>query len=83
MKVVAVGRLDDIRGFALAGVETVRCETLQDAGAMVQALSADASIGLILLPASCAAAASAAIGLVRGQRRAPVILELPHVDADH
>ena len=41
------------------------------------------TIGLILLPASCAAAASAAIGLVRGQRRAPVILELPHVDADH
>ena len=83
MRAVALGRLDDIRGFALAGVETVCCETLQEADAMVLALGADATIGLILLPASFAAAASTAIDVVRGRRRAPVVLELPDLDADH
>jgi vacuolar-type H+-ATPase subunit F/Vma7 len=81
MRMVALGRLDDIRGFALAGVETVRCETLQEASALVLALGADTTIGLVVVPGWLARAASAAIARVRGRRRAPVVLVLPDVDA--
>jgi vacuolar-type H+-ATPase subunit F/Vma7 len=79
---IALGRLDDIRGFALAGVETARCETAQEGSALVNALGADATVGLVVVPPWLGHAASSAIAGVRGRRRGPVVVVLPDTDSD-
>lgn len=74
---IALGRADDIRGFALAGMETARCETPQEAAALLAQFGADATIGLLVVPPWLDRAAPAAIARVRALRRAPVVLALP------
>jgi vacuolar-type H+-ATPase subunit F/Vma7 len=77
---IAVGPAEDLRGFALAGVETARCQTPQDAAALFPALAADETVGLVLVPAWLERTAPASIARVRSRRRAPVILALPDDD---
>jgi vacuolar-type H+-ATPase subunit F/Vma7 len=79
---IALGRGDEVRGFALAGVETAPCQTPQEADASLLALGADTTVGLVLVPAWLQRVAPAAIARVRGRRRAPVILVLPEGDSD-
>jgi vacuolar-type H+-ATPase subunit F/Vma7 len=74
---IAVGRGDDIRGFALAGMETARCETPQDAGALLTRFGADATVGLLVVPLWVDRAAPESIARVRALRRAPIVLVLP------
>jgi vacuolar-type H+-ATPase subunit F/Vma7 len=77
VRLIAIGRADDIRGFALAGVETARCESLQEAGALLAQVGVDATVGLIVVPSWVDRGAPAAIARVRARRRAPVVVVLP------
>ena len=77
MRIVAVGRVDETRGFALAGVEIASCQTTREADAVVSALSADASVGLVIVPAWLNRVVPALITRVRARRHGPVILVLP------
>lgn len=72
-----MGRTAEIRGFALAGVEIASCQTTREADAAVSALSADPSVGLVIVPAWLNRVAPALVARVRARRRGPVILVLP------
>jgi vacuolar-type H+-ATPase subunit F/Vma7 len=76
---VAVGRASEVRGFALAGVETARCETTQEAELVLEAIASDASVGLLMVPAWLERVAR-----FRGRgpagRRGPIVLVLPQED---
>ena len=80
MRMIALGRAEDVGGFALAGVETVRCDTADEAGRLVLSLGADASVALVMVPAWIGRAASVAISSVRNRRRAAIVLVLPESD---
>jgi vacuolar-type H+-ATPase subunit F/Vma7 len=78
VKIVALGPPDDIRGFALAGVETARCETGHDADHLISAMCrAESDVGLVLVSRSIAEAAVPAIARARAGGAAPVFLILP------
>ena len=79
---IALGRVEDVRGFALAGVETASCQTPLDADALLPVLASDETVGLVVVPAWLDRLAPASIARVRGRRRAPVILVLPDEDSD-
>ena len=79
---IAIGRLDDTRGFALAGVETARCESAQEGSALVTALASDPSVGVVVLPAWLGEGAARAIARLRERRRGPVVVVLPDTDSD-
>jgi vacuolar-type H+-ATPase subunit F/Vma7 len=79
---IALGRADDVRGFALAGVETARCDTPDEARRLVLSLGADATVGLVLVPAWIGHAAGVSIASVRNRRRAAIVLVLPENDLD-
>ena len=79
---IALGRLDDIRGFALAGVETARCESAQEGSARINALATDASVAVVVLPAWLGDGAASAIARLRDRPRGPVVVVLPDTDAD-
>jgi vacuolar-type H+-ATPase subunit F/Vma7 len=79
---IALGRAEDVRGFALAGVETVRCDTPDEAGRLVLSLGAEASVGLVIVPGWIGRAAGRSISSVRNRRRAAIVLVLPESDPD-
>jgi vacuolar-type H+-ATPase subunit F/Vma7 len=79
---VAVGRTVDTRGFALAGVEIAACQTAREADAVVSDLSADASVGLVIVPAWLNRFAPALVPRVRARRRGPVVLVLPDDESE-
>jgi vacuolar-type H+-ATPase subunit F/Vma7 len=78
---IALGRLDDIRGFALAGVETARCESAGEATALVNALVVDGSVGLVVVPAWLGYGLGGALAQLRERRRGPVVVVLPDTDS--
>ena len=82
MRIVALGRLDDIRGFALAGVEIARCESVREGSALVNALAADASVGVVVVPAWLGYGAESAIARLRERHRGTVVVVLPDTDSD-
>ena len=77
MRMIALGRRGDGRGFALAGLETARCDTPQDAAALMAQFAGDPTIGLLLVPLWVEEMAPAAIARIRARKRAPVVLVLP------
>ena len=76
MRLVAIGRAADVRGFALAGVEVVACETEGEADETLRSLGADPTVGLVVVPAWIGQVA-AAIERVRSRQGPAVILVLP------
>jgi vacuolar-type H+-ATPase subunit F/Vma7 len=78
MRLIAIGRPDEVRGFALAGVETWPCHTALDADRLLQTIGSDTAVGLIMIPGWVGHAANATIARVRATRRGPVILVLPN-----
>jgi vacuolar-type H+-ATPase subunit F/Vma7 len=82
VKIVAVGRADDTRGFALAGVEIVSCRTPGEADAVISALSADAHVGVVIVPAWLNRVAPALVARVRARRRGPVLIVLPDAEPE-
>jgi vacuolar-type H+-ATPase subunit F/Vma7 len=77
MRLLALGRPEEIRGFALAGVATIVCQTAQDAEKTMAELGlADAGVGLLIVPRWIGQAASQAISQIRSRQTPPVVLVL-------
>jgi vacuolar-type H+-ATPase subunit F/Vma7 len=77
MKIVALGRAEEIRGFALAGVATVVCQTAQDADEIVTRLgSREADAGLLIVARWVGQAAGPAIARMRATQAPPIVLVL-------
>ena len=78
MKIVVLGDPDDVRGFALAGAYGRACG---DPGeletALAEAVGPEAAVGIVVLSASVAALAPAAVAAARGRADGPIILVLP------
>jgi vacuolar-type H+-ATPase subunit F/Vma7 len=79
MRIVAVGRAVDVRGFALAGVETRCCSTDAEARVAVPRLAAERPApGLVVLSPWAATVAARALARIRGDTtRPPVLVVLP------
>jgi vacuolar-type H+-ATPase subunit F/Vma7 len=75
---VALGRAEDIRGFALAGVETAVCETPHEAETLMNALGAvESRVGLLMVSAWVTRAAPSAVERSRQKDGPPIVLVLP------
>jgi vacuolar-type H+-ATPase subunit F/Vma7 len=78
MRIVVVGRAVDLRGFALAGVETVVCRTPTEVEPVVSRLGLrPAGVGLLILSPWAAALGRQATSAIRASQGPPVVLELP------
>jgi vacuolar-type H+-ATPase subunit F/Vma7 len=79
MRIVAVGRAIDVRGFALAGAETRCCETAADAHAMLlQVAEERPAPGLVVVSPWVGTVAPRALATIRGAAtRPPVVVLLP------
>jgi vacuolar-type H+-ATPase subunit F/Vma7 len=78
MRVVMVGRAPEVRGFALAGVETRRCANAAEAQGAVTLLADERPApGLVIVSPWAATAAARAIAHARRRSRPPVIVVLP------
>jgi vacuolar-type H+-ATPase subunit F/Vma7 len=75
MRLVVAGRADEIRGFALAGVETAECHSVEHANAVLSGVSRD--VGLLIVSAWVAQAAEDRLRAVRDRKGPPVVLTLP------
>lgn len=81
MRVVLLGTVDDVRGFALAGVPGVVVTERRELEAGLRA-AADAGAGLVLVSAATAALAPAAVAALAGRDGGPAVLVLPEGDHD-
>lgn len=79
MRIVAVGRAVDVRGFALAGVETRRCEAAAEAHAtLLQVADERPAPGLVVISPWVATVAPRAVAKIRSAAtRPPVVVVLP------
>jgi vacuolar-type H+-ATPase subunit F/Vma7 len=79
MRIVAVGRAIDLRGFALAGAETRCCESAAEANAALLQLADERSApGLVVVSPWASAVAARAVATIRGDTtRPPVVVVLP------
>jgi vacuolar-type H+-ATPase subunit F/Vma7 len=78
MKLVVIGRADELTGFALAGVETVTCDASVDAARVVESVAAPAAgAGLVLVSPWIAQHAGRVIEAVQQRKGPPVITVIP------
>jgi vacuolar-type H+-ATPase subunit F/Vma7 len=75
MRLLVAGRAHEIRGFTLAGVETVRCDTRAQAKTIVDGLGAD--IGLLIVSRWFQQAAGEHLAKIRDRSGRPIVLTLP------
>jgi vacuolar-type H+-ATPase subunit F/Vma7 len=75
MRLLVAGRPQEIRGFALAGVETLTCHSRADAEAVVEQFGGD--VGLLIVPRWLADAASERLARIRQRQGWPIVLVLP------
>ena len=76
MRMVVIGDLADVTGFALAGVPGIVCATAAEVQAAIDGAFRRHD-GVVMVSASVAAAAPAAIDAARARRTGPLILVLP------
>lgn len=78
MRLVVVGRSDEITGFTLAGVDAVACDADADAARVVESVAApDAGAGLVLVSPWIARHAAREIAAVQQRKGPPVITIVP------
>jgi vacuolar-type H+-ATPase subunit F/Vma7 len=75
VRLVVAGRACDVRGFAVAGVETVSCETAMQAQAALDDLATD--VGLFIVSQWFAHAMGNRLMRLRERKGPPVVLVLP------
>jgi vacuolar-type H+-ATPase subunit F/Vma7 len=73
-KLLVLGEESDVRAFALAGAEG---RVVKGAAELTKELAAPGAAGLLLVSASLAHAAPAAIAAARDRRDGPLVLVLP------
>ena len=82
MRLVVVGRADELTGFALAGVETAACASPEDANGRVAILGgAGSDAGLVIVSPWAGRHAAHAIAGVRRRKGPPVIVVIPDLPA--
>jgi vacuolar-type H+-ATPase subunit F/Vma7 len=78
---VAVGRADEVGGFALAGVEVRPCTTPAEAEAvMATVVQETPPAGLVVVSAWANRAAARVIARLRQRRTPPVVVTLPETE---
>jgi hypothetical protein len=79
MRIVAVGRAVDVRGFALAGAETRCCESAAEAhAALLEIAGEKPAPGLVVVSPWAGAVAARAVAKIRSATtRPPVVVVLP------
>ena len=75
MRLVVAGRAHDVRGFAVAGVETVSCETAMHAQAALDSLAPD--VALFIVSRWFAHATGDRLTRLRERKGPPVVFVLP------
>ena len=84
MRLVLLGDADDVRGFALAGVEGRVCHDRGTAeSALAQIAAPGAEVGLVLISATVAGLASRALERLGRQEGSPAVVILPEADSPH
>lgn len=72
------GRGDEVSGFALAGVETARCDSPADADRLVGSLADESGgVGLLIVSPWVERHAARAIAAARRHKGPPVIVVVP------
>lgn len=80
MKLIFVGRTDEVAGFALAGAQTVTCDAPENAASTVEHVSAEGGdVGLVLVSPWIARHAARAIDAVQQRKGPPVISIVPEL----
>ena len=80
MRLMVAGRAAEVRGFALAGVETAECESDEQANALIIDLPGD--VGLLIVSPWVAHAAADRLRAIRDRKGPPVVFTLPADGAD-
>jgi vacuolar-type H+-ATPase subunit F/Vma7 len=76
MRLIVVGRPDEVRGFALAGVDIAVCDAAAAAAPLVEQVSADGA-GLVLVSPWIARHAARTIASLQRRKGPPVISIIP------
>lgn len=78
MRLIVVGRSDEVTGFVLAGVETMACDTAADASQIVSgAAQPGGGAGLVLVSPWIARHAARVIAASHQRKGPPVITVIP------
>jgi hypothetical protein len=80
MRLLVAGRARDVRGFAVAGVETISCETATQAQTAIDDLGDD--VGLFIVSWWFEHAAGDRLSRLRDRKGPPVVLVLPPDPSD-
>jgi vacuolar-type H+-ATPase subunit F/Vma7 len=75
MRLVVAGRPRDVRGFAIAGVETLACDTAMQARAALDGLGSD--VGLFIASQWFEQASGERLRRLRERKGPPAVLVLP------
>jgi vacuolar-type H+-ATPase subunit F/Vma7 len=82
VRIIVLGDADDVRGFALAGVEGHVCQDLGAAESTLAQIGAQVGeVGLVLISAAVAGLASRAVERLRRQEGSPAVVILPQVES--
>jgi len=82
VRIVVLGDADDVRGFALAGVEGQVCQDLGAAESALAQIGARAGeVGLLLISAAVAGFAPSAVERLRRQEGGPAVVILPEAES--
>jgi vacuolar-type H+-ATPase subunit F/Vma7 len=76
MRLIVVGRAEEVCGFALAGVDIVVCDAAAAAAPLVERVSADGA-GLVLVTPWIAQHAARTIAALQRRKGPPVISIIP------
>ena len=76
MRLVVVGDLADVTGFALAGIPGIVCVSEPEARAALDGAAKQRG-GVVVVSAAVAALAPAAVEAARARREGPLVLILP------
>ena len=78
MKLIVIGREQEVAGFALAGVQTLTCNSADDAAAAVDRVTAPGGdTGLVLVSPWIARHASRVLNAAQQRKGPPVVTVMP------
>ena len=75
MRLLVAGRGHEVRGFALAGIDTVTCDSRTQVHTVLVGLGAD--VGLLIVSRWFEQAAAESLAQIRDRSGPPIVLTLP------
>jgi vacuolar-type H+-ATPase subunit F/Vma7 len=76
MTMAVIGSADEVRGFALAGVEAVACGTAAEAAAALDALAQHPRVAVLIVTQAIADALPASIERLQNRVEPPIVIVL-------